>query len=334
MNNEQPKLTAGELSHLWENLMNNSAASVVLDYFHRITEADEIRSVCAFALQMVLTDKNEMEHFLKTENYPLPEGFSQKDMNSDARKPVTDVFVLFFLHQMAQTDLVKTAVSLADAVRQDLRKQYSNRMVKSMELHQKAVSLLLEKGLFLRSPFIPSTHEVQPMAKKGFLSNVFGNNPRSLTAREANELHKNVVNNHIGRSLLMTFYQSNQHTELKELLLRGKALASKLVNEFSSVLIENDLPVAMTWDSHVLDSTDSPFSDRLIAFLLDQMNKLGVANYGYGFAVSARKDIKAMYTRIVADVYQYELDVKNLMIDRGWLERPPMALDRRNLAEV
>jgi hypothetical protein len=329
-----PRMTAGELGHLWEQYMNNSLVSVILGYLLKKIDEEEIRNICSFALMVVQTDLNRMTKLYEQEDFPLPEGFTERDMNPNAPKPVTDEFVLFVLQDMSQLDLALTAVSLADAVRKDLRELYRERLAKAAELHEKATSLLLEKGLFVRSPHVNSTHEYNPVAEQSFMSNWFGNEPRMLTAREAHELHKNVLLNYHGKCWLMVLHQTNQNEKMQRLLLRGKELSSNIMKKLSDVLIENDLPVAMTWDTHILDTQESPFSDKLICFLLDQLNKFGVASYGYAAAVSARKDLKAMYAGIIVDVYQYEADLKNFMIENHWLERPPLALDRRNLSKT
>lgn len=328
------KLTAGELGHLWENYMNYSMSSVILEYFKNVAEQEDIRNLCTFALKNIETYTEQMQNLFTQEDYPLPTGFSDKDINTNAPKPVTDEFILFFLLNMAKVDLGVTAVSLTDAVRSDIRNIYHERMSEAMELHDMTTSSLLEKGLFVRPPLITSSNESDPMANEGFLANWFRNEPRSSTAREANELHKNILSNHLGKSLLIALHQTNKNPKLKNLLLRGKELASKIIEELSNVLIQNDLPVAMTWDTHVLNTTESPFSDRLIGFLVDQLNKFGVVNYGYAAAESDRKDLKLMYARIITDVYQYEADIKSFMIENKWYEKPPMALDRRKLSKV
>jgi hypothetical protein len=147
-------------------------------------------------------------------------------------------------------------------------------------------------------------------------------------------LQKGLYVRYIGKSLLMALQQTNTNSEITELLLRGKELSSKIMQELSQVLTQNDLPVSMSWDTHVLDSKISPFSNRLIAFLLDEMNKFGLANYGYGAAISTRKDLKTLYLRIITDVYQYQDDVRKLMIENHWLEKPPVAMDRAALSHA
>lgn len=332
MDHDKPKLTAGELGYLWDYLMDSSLSAVILEYFYRTTESESISSICLKARNMVEQDKEDIRKVLDSEKYPLPKGFTKTDINADAKKPFTDVFVLFFVHHMAQADLSLTSMMLANCVREDLRQLFRSRITKAAELYDDAVTLMLKKGVFVRSPLVTSTHEANPDAKEGFLASFISADPRPLTAREANELHRNIINNHIGKSLLMGLHQSNKNDDLKRLLLRGKELSSKIINECSAILTENDLPIAMSWDTHVLDSTESPFSDRLIAFLLNQLNKIGLANYGFAFAMSPRKDLKTLYTTVIADVYQYELDTKRLMIENQWMERPPLSLDRKKLA--
>jgi hypothetical protein len=316
--------------------MSNCAMAVVLEHFKESLENEDIKSICSLAIQTADDQKEKFNTLFNQENYPLPVGFSsQEDLNSNAPKMVTDVFVLFYLHNMSKIDLALTAMCLADSVREDIRKIYSERMERAKGLYEQSIALLLQKGLFVRPPLITSTHESKPMADNGFLSNFFGlANGRPLTAREANELHKNILMNYLGKSLLMALHQANSNDELKQLLLRGKELSSKIMQDLSQVLIENDLPVAMPSDTHVLVSKFSPFSERLIAFLVDEMNKYGLANYGYGAAVSSRKDLKTIYTRIIVDVYQYQDDIKKLMIKNNWMEKPPVALDRNALSHA
>jgi len=331
-----PKLTSGELGNLWEQYMSHSAVAVVLEHFQQHISCEDIKSICTRTLEMANNQKNILKELFNKENYPLPTGFSAKDdLIQAAPKIMTDEFILFFLNNLSKVDLALTSLCLGDAARQDIRKLYSDHIETAKVLYEQSTSLLLDKGLFVRPPIITSTHEAKPMAEKGFLSSFFGQvNERPLTAREANELHKSIFLNHLGKSALMAFHQTSRNPELKALLLRGKELASKVMKEFSQVLIENDLPVAMSSDTHVLDSTQSPFSDRLISFLVDEMNKFGLANYGYGAAVSSRKDLMTLYARIIADAYQYRDDVKKFMIENHWLEKPPVALDRLGLAHA
>ncbi|MFC3882288.1 DUF3231 family protein [Bacillus songklensis] len=329
----RPKLTSGELAHSWEQYMNNSLSAVVLEYLQSTTESEDIKSVCTSALSTAKSDMNVLETVLQNENYPIPKGFSfNEDLNPNAPKMFTDGFILFYLNNMAKVGMPLTAMVLADSARSDIRQFYHERMRNVMNLYESSVSLLLEKGLFVRPPLITSIHEIKPLAEKGFLGNFFSDK-RELTAREANELHKNILMNYTGKNLLTGFIQSVTNPELKRLLERGKELSSTIIKDLSEILIQNELPVSMTSDTHVLDSKISPFSDKLITFHIDQLNRFGVANYGYSAAVSTRKDLKTTYGKIIAQVYQYEADIKSLMIKNEWMEKPPVALNRDMLSK-
>ncbi|MGY3716789.1 DUF3231 family protein [Sutcliffiella cohnii] len=272
------------------------------------------------------------ESVLRSENYPIPKGFNIKDdLNPNAPKMYTDVFILFYLNNMSKIGMSLTSMALSDSVREDIRNFFQEQLKKISSLFERTTTILLEKGVFVRPPSITSTHETNPIADSGFLGNFFKDN-RELTAREANELHKNVFMNYIGKNLLIGFIQSTSNQELMRLLQHGKELSLNIIDKLGDILVQNDLPISMTWDTNVLDGKTSPFSDKLISNLLDQLNRNGIASYGYSAAVSIRKDLKTTYAKIIADVYQYEENLKTFLIKNEWMEKPPVALNRDKLA--
>ncbi|KAA0547468.1 DUF3231 family protein [Bacillus sp. BGMRC 2118] len=332
-NAKAAKLTAGELAHCWEQLMNNSMSNVVLEYLTLTSELEEVKSLCSKASSISKSAVQFFESVLRSENYPIPKGFNIKDdLNPNASKMYTDVFILFYLNNMSKIGMSLTSMALSDSVREDIRNFFHEQLKNVSSLFERTTTILLEKGVFVRPPSITSTHETNPIADKGFLGNFFNDN-RELTAREANELHKNVFMNYIGKNLLIGFIQSTSNQQLMSLLQHGKKLSLNIIDKLGDILVQNDLPISMTWDTNVLDGNTSPFSDKLISYLLDQLNRDGIASYGYSAAVSIRKDLKTTYAKIIADVYQYEENIKTFMIKNEWMEKPPVALDRDKLAQ-
>lgn len=55
--------------------------------------------------------------------------------------------------------------------------------------------------------------------------------------------------------------------------------------------------------------------------------------YGTAIAESPRVDLGAMYNRLTLETQKYAEDGSNIMIKNGWLEQPPMAPDRKELAK-
>lgn len=332
-NTKGAKLTAGELAHCWEQLMNNSMSNVVLEYLTLTSEQEEVKSLCSEAGSISKSAVQFFESVLRSENYPIPKGFNIKDdLNPNAPKMYTDVFILFYLNNLSKIGMSLTSMALSDSVREDIRNFFHEQLKNLSSLFERTTTILLEKGVFVRPPSITSTHETNPIADKGFLGNFFNDN-RELTAREANELHKNVFMNYIGKNLLIGFIQSTSNQQLMSLLQHGKELSINIIDKLGDILVQNDLPISMTWDTNVLDGKTSPFSDKLISYLLDQLNRDGIASYGYSAAVSIRKDLKTTYAKIIADVYQYEENIKTFMIKNEWLEKPPVALNRDKLAQ-
>lgn len=57
-----------------------------------------------------------------------------------------------------------------------------------------------------------------------------------------------------------------------------------------------------------------------------------VGYFGAGLSVSHRRDLALEYTRLMTEVGLYVEDGAELLISNGWLEQPPLASDRENLA--
>jgi hypothetical protein len=57
-----------------------------------------------------------------------------------------------------------------------------------------------------------------------------------------------------------------------------------------------------------------------------------VGYFGAALSVSQRRDLAIMYTTLMAEVVLYAEDGAQLLIKYGWLEQPPLADDRENLA--
>jgi hypothetical protein len=187
--------------------------------------------------------------------------------------------------------------------------------------------LLLNKGLWLRPPYIPVPQTQEMVQKQSFLNGWFGDK-RPLLGMEIGHLFYNIITNSIGLSLITSFVQVTKTVEVKKYFIRGKEISAKHIEVFSDVLKENQLPVPSSWNFGVTDSDESPFSERLMLSIITLLISQGINNYGIGLATSMRKDIGLHFTRLTAEILQYAEDGTNLMIDKGWMEQPPKAIIR------
>jgi hypothetical protein len=138
-------------------------------------------------------------------------------------------------------------VTRADIV--DFHKRILNCAVKLQDLTR---DLMLEQGTYIRPPYISTPDKVDFVKRDHFLAGFFGHK-RPITSVEVTHLFLNIQTNMIGKALIIGYAQIAQDQEVKEFLVRGMQIAQQHANQFSEILIKEDLPAPMSWDSAVTD---------------------------------------------------------------------------------
>ncbi|WP_235848339.1 DUF3231 family protein [Litchfieldia alkalitelluris] len=329
-NGNKPMFSTSEMAHLWNAYLNNTLGLCTLLHFKENAEDPEVRTVLEEAITISRNQVDKIKAFFKQENFPKPTGFTKLDVNLNAPRLYTDTFYLFYIQNMAKIGGNGYSLSLATCARKDIREFFTECVTNSANLFNKSSDVLLSKGLFLRPPQINLPNRVDFVTKQSFLTGWFGKN-RPLTSIEIMNLYFNIERNQLGRSLLMGFSQCAKEAEVRAYVERGVKIAAKHIEVFSSILKESDLPTPMTWDTAPTESTQSPFSDKLMMFHITALTAASTSHYGTSLGSSPRRDIGLSYTRLTAEVTKYGEDGANIMIDRGWLEQPPSATDRMSL---
>ncbi|WP_071315556.1 DUF3231 family protein [Anaerobacillus isosaccharinicus] len=129
----------------------------------------------------------------------------------------------------------------------------------------------------------------------------------------------------------MGFSQVAKSSQVRDYLVKGRDIADKHVEIFGSLLSKEFLPSASAWDTLPNASTVAPFSDKLMMYQTATLNSIGITHYGRALGLSPRRDLASNYVRLTAEVLQYAEDGTNLMIENGWFEQPPQAIDRNQL---
>jgi len=197
----------------------------------------------------------------------------------------------------------------------------------------RVVEVLLSKGLYVRPPYIAIPQNVDFVTNQNFLGGLLGKN-RPLLATEILNLFANMRANVVGHTLAMGFGQVAQSKEVSKYMFRGKAIASKHIAIFSEILRKEDIPASTNWDSGVTTSTNSPFSDKLMMFHMTLMMASSIASYGAAISLSMRSDLAVSYIRLIAETLDTADEGANIMIDNGWMEQPPQAINHEALARV
>lgn len=168
-------------------------------------------------------------------------------------------------------------------------------------------------------------HDVQNFFK-GFIGK-----KRPINALEIEQCFVTAQSKLIERTLILGLGQVVKSKLLKDYLLRGKQIADKQIEVLGSFLTDEDLAIPATSDNQVTESTESPFSDKLIMFNITAFSSLNMTGLGIAFANCARKDILLSISRLIAEVADYAKGGLDLMIKQGWLERVPEASTRKAL---
>jgi len=326
------RLTSAEIANLWGAYIGNTMSVCVLSYFLRHVEDLEIKAVLEYALSFSNEVVVTISDIFKSEDFPVPIGFSEQDVNLDAPRLYSDSFFLHYLHQTTKSGFSLYGVALPNIARSDVRELISGSIVKLTEMYNKVAEVSLSKGLFIRPPYITIPHEAEFVQSESFLAGFLGD-IRPLNALEITHIFSNIQTNALGKALLMGFGQVTRSDELREYFNRGRDIAKKHYEVFSEKLRDEYLPAPMSWDHDVMDSQTPPFSEKLMLYHVTGLNALGIYNYGAAISGSQRHDIHVDYARLIAEVGRFAEAGAKLMIKNRWLEQTPLSPDRIEMTQ-
>ncbi|MBD7939427.1 MULTISPECIES: DUF3231 family protein [Cytobacillus] len=334
MTEEKINLSSSELASLWTSYMQNTMSVQFLSYLQATVEDKAISQLVQTACQISEDHITKVKSVFEQEKIPIPKGFTAADVNRDAPKVYTDIFMLTYIHHMAKAGMLSYSGFLALSARKDIRKLYNKTLFVTADLYEQSSELQLNKGVFVRSPVIPYPKEIDMVDDKSYFK---GLNPfaekRALNAVEISHLHLNFFNNVVGLKLATSFAQMSPRKEVQKISLQGKDISEKHVKVFADKLISNNLQAPIDGDVSITNSTAEVFSDKLILFQLGMLTAAGSGNYATGAAASQRHDLILDYERLSIEVGQYAKDIANLMIELGYLEQPPGTMDKEKLAK-
>ncbi|WP_203289211.1 DUF3231 family protein [Metabacillus sp. cB07] len=317
-------LTAPEISALWTTYMQESASLCFLKHFMVHMEDEEIAPLVKEAMQLSASNLETVKRFLEGENYPVPDGFSDADVDLSAPPLYTDLYALSYVYRTSQLTLVSVSTLITNVARTDLLAFFIQVQQKVTGLYKMSVDLMLSKGIYDRPPKMTYPDSVHYVENNSYLTGWFGER-RPLNSYELGEAFFIIERNYIGILLLKGFLQSMKDKEVKNYLLRAKKLAEKQVDVFNLLLKKEGhlgtIPVSL----EVTDSEVCPFSEKLIMFMITASTGAAISLIGRSLSLSMRRDVAAHYLLIMKDIMLFTEDGTQLMIRRGWFEQPPQS---------
>jgi hypothetical protein len=206
-NTKDIRLTASEIGELWFTYIGDTMKKCVISYFEKIVEDEDIHKVVAFLLKIIKKHIEMADNIFRSVNFPIPNGFDEQDVNLDAKRLYSDVFIINYLKFTAKFSLINQANALSMAAREDVRRFFDDYITSYKELSNRVDNVLLEKGIFMRAPAIDIPDKVEYVESKSYLSGFveeFFGDERPINALEIAHAFSNIQTNALGKELLMS----------------------------------------------------------------------------------------------------------------------------------
>jgi hypothetical protein len=316
------RLTAIEIGHLWNAYMHESLVHHIIICFAAHIHDKDLAELATQWRDMTKRSLDILINLFQQEKLPIPRGITFDDIYPDAPRLFSDRFYMIYAVNMARFALQSYAMAYVQSSRKDIRETFEHYINRLTLINKQAVDLALTKGVYAYPPPISAPHSIDFVHDKSFFSGLFGNK-RPLTSLEITHMFVNAEFNAVGKTFITGFAQVTKTEEIRRYFLRGKAIAEKLFSSFSDVLLQDGVSVPSSYDSEIIRTSESPFSDRFMLFHINLLNTAGFGSYGTALGVSPRLDLGWLYVKVLLQVGLYAKSGANLMVKNGWLEQPP-----------
>lgn len=324
------RLTAPEMGHLWEMYLYNSSVKCQLQYYSALTQDPEMRGVLEFALQTKITRLDKITKIFNTIGFPVPHGFTDEDVEPNAKRLYSDNFMLVHVRNIINFELVESMMSLTRAIRTDVKEFFDACIDETQDLLKRADEVLLRKGIFVKPLNFPIPDRIDFVYQDTFFKGLIGDK-RPINSLEITHVYTRIETKMLERALILGFSQTVQSQKVQELLSKGKQIIDKQIEGWSKILQDEDFPLPITWEHQITDSAESPFSDKLIMFNILTMMRNSIILLGISLANCIRTDIVTAFSGSIGKLQAYSKDILDLMINAGWLEKIPEAVDRKEI---
>lgn len=326
-------LISSEISGIWNSYMGENIFSCIIKYFSNRVDDNETRTILQYAMDLSNQRINALTNLFNKEKLPLPEGFSDNDVDINAPRLFTDTLYLQYLGHSSRVAMRNYSLILNCTARADIRDYFSKCIQESIDLYNRSAELSLSKGIFIRAPHIEVPKEVQYIKSESFMLDWFGKK-RPMLTDEITHIFSIAYDTIIRRSLLIGFHQVCKDKKVYDYISKILTISTKQNNGFTSLLTDEGIPIPGSSDTYVTDSTISPFSDKLMLNKILILYKVKISSLGMALADTMRSDLKTTLMKYLDESIKYAEDGAAILIENKWLEQPPQAINHENLIGV
>ncbi|WP_240419472.1 DUF3231 family protein [Paenibacillus periandrae] len=320
-------LTGTEMGKLWATYIGNSMGKCMLNYYLKNVDDPEIKVALEYALELSNNNIQTIEFFFNQADFPIPVGFTDSDVNFKAPRLFIDEFYLHYMKYASKAGMSLYSIAIPLVTRRDIRDFFIKCVQDTMKLQSVVAVISESKNELMNSPVIQPPEKVDFVHSQKFLGSFFGKS-RPLQGLEIAHIFGNLNNDITSKALIIGFAQVANDNKVRTFLERGKDINQKHIELLTEKLSQDGLPSPTLIDHLVTSSTVSPFSDKIMVFHKVDMFNVKIREYANGISLDGRKDIGALFLKCQAEVMLYVEDGANLLIENGWLEKPPEAVDR------
>jgi hypothetical protein len=324
--NVTERLTSAEMGKLWATYMGNSMAKCILSYYLQHVEDENIKNLLENALKLTEEFLKTIKEIFEKENFPIPKGFTEEDVNLNAPRLFEDEYYVHYLKYAAKAGMSIYNVGIPLVYRKDVKEFFRYCMNSTMDLMDQIKEILMNKGLIIKPPLIPIPEKVD-FVNKDFLNGFLGH-VRPLHALEIAHFYDNIENNVTSKALIMAFAQAAKDENIRQLFERGRDMTATNIENYIQKLHDENLPSPTFLDDLVTTTLFSPFSDKLMLFHKMDMFSMKIRAFGNSVAVNGRHDVGLLYTKSLMKIGAFVEDAAKIMIEKGWMEQPPSAAKR------
>src|SRR5699024_11222221 len=139
-------LSSGEIGYLWETYQYESLASCGIQYFLSNVDDQQIQILLEEALGLSETRLSQITDILTKENYPIPQGFTDDDVNLNAPRLFSDKLYIEYLLHTLQMELVFYSSAMLGVAKLNIQTFYQQVIEDTMKLEMKTKELMKKKG--------------------------------------------------------------------------------------------------------------------------------------------------------------------------------------------
>ena len=329
------QITSSELGAIWMTYQSTSAFLVLFDLFKSNVINKEAQNILNSYVIDAQDIKNKITDVFNKEDAVIPIGFDERDIIRAAPPLFDDIFCIMFLRQMMKLNRGHSAVFSALSHTKEVQDMLKLNYDIADKYYVMTTNYLLGKGVLAKPPSVTMPKHVEFIENKNYMSgyNILSEK-RSLNTIEVGYINEAIENNILGMQLMTGFAQVATENEVKLYFIEGKEISKNIITELSAVLLQSDIQPPSTWAGKATDSTKSPFSDKLMMFLVSLISSSALGFNALGTSFSMRGDLHVKLALIVKNTFSYSKKGGKIMIQHKWMEEPPQMEDKNQLTKL